>query len=235
MCVRYRLVLRSADGHEFPFDNFPVVIGRWAGCDLVLPFGPRRLARIFLDGYLYIADLQGVIGVFADSSRISEPVRLKTGMELGFGDEATFQVEVFVDPDKSPATQVERRVRSTVLHDYLIGATSATFLAKELSAAASEHQEVNILDWAVDDMTDELEVNEDHLVKLCDAALLKHIPLEQLEAIGLLLIAGDHFSWDNETASGQHVAQVVHEWAAPEIHYPLNFDTVMKCRGRLAQ
>lgn len=102
MCVRYRLVLRSADGHEFPFDNFPVVIGRWAGCDLVLPFGPRRLARIFLDGYLYIADLQGVIGVFADSSRISEPVRLKTGMELGFGDEATFQVEVFVDPDKSP-------------------------------------------------------------------------------------------------------------------------------------
>ncbi|MDQ3816766.1 MAG: hypothetical protein M3362_03615, partial [Acidobacteriota bacterium] len=79
----------------------------------------------------------------------------------------------------------------------------------------------------------EFRVEPSHLVKLCDAVLSGKLNAERLELIGYCLVASDHFFWEEDSRSGELVAETAYDWSSPEINYPLTFENIEKFRERL--
>jgi hypothetical protein len=64
---------------------------------------------------------------------------------------------------------------------------------------------------------------------LCDAFLERAIDAESLTTLAFGLMASDHFAWDDEV-----VSEVLSDWSAPEINFPLNDKTINMHRSWLA-
>lgn len=80
----------------------------------------------------------------------------------------------------------------------------------------------------IENMSENLLVIPDHLVKLCDDVLSEKLSAESLQAIGFCLVASDHFEWGGDTDEGARVADTVLDWASPEINYDLNTNNIAK-------
>ncbi|HEY1994127.1 MAG TPA: hypothetical protein VGG81_06970 [Edaphobacter sp.] len=81
---------------------------------------------------------------------------------------------------------------------------------------------------AIEDMQDSFLVNREHLLMLCDAFLSARLTSVALNTIAFALIASDHFEWHDDTMS-----EVLHDWSAPEINFPLNEETIKMHRSWL--
>jgi hypothetical protein len=68
---------------------------------------------------------------------------------------------------------------------------------------------------------------------VCNAVLEGEIQAGFLEAIGFCLVSSDAFHWDGSSPQGGRVAEVVYDWSAPEINYPLTPPNVRAWRSRL--
>jgi hypothetical protein len=71
-------------------------------------------------------------------------------------------------------------------------------------------------------------LHRDHLIKLCDATLSSELQPESLSAIAFALLASDAFEWDDDV-----IAEVISDWSAPEINYPMTERTLTMHRGWL--
>lgn len=69
-------------------------------------------------------------------------------------------------------------------------------------------------------------------LRLCDAVLDGSLEPKHLETIAFTLIASDWIEWHDEDAV---LANVLFDWDAPEINYPLTEDNVRRFRRWLAR
>jgi hypothetical protein len=87
--------------------------------------------------------------------------------------------------------------------------------------------------FVFEDLDEDFEVHAEHLVRVCDAVLAGEIEPPKLEGVGAALFTSDHFTWGDEGAEAERVAQTVSDWVDPEINFDLNLETTQKFRHRL--
>jgi len=124
-------------------------------------------------------------------------------------------------------------MNESLLHAFLVGERDGATLADALEDVIGIPEltpGVNL----VMDLHEEVPVEAKHLVTLCDAVLSGELDGDDLKATALFLMASEHFTWDSSTGEGALVAAVLHEWAAPEINYPLTRHTILRYREALA-
>lgn len=123
-------------------------------------------------------------------------------------------------------------MREIILRMFFTGSATAEELEHDMEGTVRvrgpQTREVH-----VDPMTVDFDLRASHLVQLCDAVIAGAFDPRHLEAIGFALIGSDRFNWDAETADGARVAEVVNDWAAPEINYALTPATAAKFRHYL--
>lgn len=112
-------------------------------------------------------------------------------------------------------------MREVTLRAFFRGEMSAEELATDVSGSFihsdSVHSSVQI-----EDMTEEFVVQRGHVLKLCQAASTDTFSPESLTAIAFALMASDAFCWNDEV-----ISEVIADWAAPEINYPLTAETLL--------
>lgn len=118
-------------------------------------------------------------------------------------------------------------------HAFLNEKTIAAFLAGTLEPQALD-REVRSAVERVDDirtrvfvrgMSTPLVVSVPMAVSLCDAAIDQRIAPESLRVLAFAVVASDRFEWNDEV-----VAEVLHDWSAPEINYPLTPENLRRFR-----
>lgn len=123
-------------------------------------------------------------------------------------------------------------MHETILRDFLAGTLNADGLRDDLVGTV-EHLGARMSHHHVTPVDGEFHVTASHLIRLCDAVLGGPLQPHQLESLGFCMIASDYFHWDSDDPDGARVAETLHDWAAPEIHYPLTLETVRLFRERL--
>ena len=119
----------------------------------------------------------------------------------------------------------------------------AKFLSGEISAALLRLELVNVIGTntlqagknMVLDLSFDLEISRDHLIRLCETFLKGDINSDQLEAIAFFLIGSDHFVWNSDLNEGELVAEILFDWSAPEINYVLTEENVSRYLAGLQQ
>ncbi len=123
-------------------------------------------------------------------------------------------------------------MHEATLRDFLLGSVTGDVLREDLVGTV-EHLGDRTSRHHVVSLEGEFEVSASQLVRLCDAVLGGPLQPGQLQSIGFCMIASDYFHWDGDTADGARVTETLHDWAAPEIYYPLTLETVRLFRERL--
>ena len=123
-------------------------------------------------------------------------------------------------------------MHEATLRDFLLGSVTGDVLREDLVGTV-EHLCERMSRHHIASLEGEFEVGANQLVRLCDAVLGGPLQPEQLQSIGFCMIASDYFHWDGDTPDGARVSETLHDWASPEINYPLTLETVRLFRERL--
>jgi hypothetical protein len=123
-------------------------------------------------------------------------------------------------------------MHESVLKDYFLGVIDESRLSEDLEGSVVQTSH-DVITHYVDPMDTDFTLEPAYLVKLCDAVLSGKLSAEHLELIGYCLVASDHFFWDEESKSGELVAETAYDWSSPEINYPLTVGNIEKFRERL--
>ena len=83
------------------------------------------------------------------------------------------------------------------------------------------------------DLKEEFLLNKSHLLRLCNDFLEEKISAWHLEDIAFILGACDGIYWNNKNKEGALIAEIIFNWAAPEINYPLTKDYIKKVKESL--
>jgi hypothetical protein len=110
------------------------------------------------------------------------------------------------------------------LHRFLSEGSLAAFLSGTLepellnqeARSATEDVDSTRTKVFVRDMSSDFMVSAIMAVRLCDAALDERISPETLRILAFVIIASEHFEWNDEL-----IAAVLHDISTPEINYPL--------------
>lgn len=121
--------------------------------------------------------------------------------------------------------------------------TLAKFLSGEVGAGVLRHDLANVVgtntlragENLIIDLSVDLEIGKDHLIRLCEKFLNGDLDSDQLEAIAFFLIGSDHFVWDTDLKEGELVAEILFDWSAPEISYALTPENVSQCLAGLLE
>jgi hypothetical protein len=116
-------------------------------------------------------------------------------------------------------------MKEVSLRDFFLSRISAAELSRNL-VGTEEIISPLMTEMHIEDMDGEFEVTPQMAIKVCDAVLAGELSSESLKSIGYALVASDHFIFDGETVLGE----VLHDWAAPEINYPLTLENVQRFR-----
>jgi hypothetical protein len=123
-------------------------------------------------------------------------------------------------------------MHESILKDYFLGVIDESRLNEDLEGSVVRTS-FDVITHYVSPMDSEFRVELAHLVKLCDAVLSGKLNAARLELIGYCLVASDHFFWEEDSKSGELVAETAYDWSSPEINYPLTFENIEKFRERL--
>jgi hypothetical protein len=123
-------------------------------------------------------------------------------------------------------------MHESILQDYFLGVIDESRLNEDLEGSVVRTS-FDVITHYVNPMDSEFRVEPAHLVKLCDAVLSGKLNAERLEPIGYCLVASDHFFWEEDSKSGELVAETAYDWSSPEINYPLTSENIEKFRERL--
>src|SRR5947208_1805352 len=107
-------------------------------------------------------------------------------------------------------------MQEATLREFFLGRALAAELARQLPGSTSR-SDVGVTSLHVIPMEGDFDVTSEMAVMLCDAALRGELKPEELETIAFAIVGSDHFCFEGETVLGE----VLHDWAAPEINYPL--------------
>jgi hypothetical protein len=122
-------------------------------------------------------------------------------------------------------------MKEALLRDYFLGGITANDLLADVKDSVMRDGILSVQE--IEDMTGDFALKPEHLVKLCSDVLAGRLPPKTLEEIGFCLVASDRFNWNSDTPEGERVAEVAHDWSAPEINFPLTLENVAKWRDYL--
>lgn len=120
-------------------------------------------------------------------------------------------------------------MKELTLARFFQGSATAAELAKDLAGAEKQLPEIET-SVEIEDMPGDFHVTREMAIALCDAVLCGTLPPEHLATIAFALMASDRFEWDGDDVHGDVIA----DWAAPEINYPLNMESVRMFRSWLS-
>lgn len=123
-------------------------------------------------------------------------------------------------------------MRETTLHNFFAGSGSIQELRSGLADVVGKstlRTGANL----ISDLAHDFGITPQHLLKICDAFLLGELGAEEVKAAAFVLIGSDHFIWDTDSPDGDLVGEVLFDWSAPEVNYPLTSDNVEKYRRGL--
>jgi hypothetical protein len=113
-------------------------------------------------------------------------------------------------------------MREVTLKRFFLEDVSAKALEEDVSGSVIHLDQISST-IQIEDMKEHFE-----LIRLCDAALSETFSPESLIAVALALMASDTFWWDDEV-----ISEVLADWSAPEINYPLTAGTLRMHRDWL--
>jgi hypothetical protein len=118
-------------------------------------------------------------------------------------------------------------MKESELRSFFEGDVDATWLGHALERTDNATSLVTDLDGPV-------RLTREEIVRLCDAHLDGGLSPDDLQAVAGLILESDNFAWDEETAEGELVAEVLWDWAMPEDEAPPTSEAVIACRRKLA-
>jgi hypothetical protein len=124
-------------------------------------------------------------------------------------------------------TEYAKDMREITLKRFFLEDVSAEALAEDVSGSVI-HLDQIASTVQIEDMKEQFELQREHVIRLCEAALSKTLPPASLTAVAFALVASDAFWWDDEV-----ISEVVADWSAPEITYPLTEETLAMHRAWL--
>jgi len=86
----------------------------------------------------------------------------------------------------------------------------------------------------VTDLQGPVRLTPDEMLRLCDAHIEGGLSPDDLQAVAGLILESDNFAWDEDSAEGELVAEVLWDWAMPEDEAPPTSEAVLACRRKLA-
>jgi hypothetical protein len=123
-------------------------------------------------------------------------------------------------------------MHESILRDFFLGKADAKALSKDIEGSLAIMSPPGAPYSKTSDgivkMDSEVDLSRTHLLILCDAFLSGRLSAIDLEYIAFALIASEKFNWDAD--QDDTLAAILHDWAAPEINYPLNVENVQRCR-----
>jgi hypothetical protein len=123
-------------------------------------------------------------------------------------------------------------MHESILRDFFLGKADAKALSKDIEGSVATISppcaSYSKTSEGIVKMDSEFALSRANLVNLCDAFLSGGLSAMDLECIAFALIASDAFKWDAD--QDNTLAEVLHDWAAPQINYPLNVENIQRCR-----
>jgi hypothetical protein len=123
-------------------------------------------------------------------------------------------------------------MHESILRDFFLGKADARALSKDIeesvAAISPPGASYSKTSDGIVKMDSEFALSRANLLNLCDTFLSGGLSAIDLECIAFVLIASDAFKWDAD--QDNTLAEVLHDWAAPQINYPLNVETIQRCR-----
>jgi hypothetical protein len=117
-------------------------------------------------------------------------------------------------------------MRESTLAKYLLGEVNSAALRYDLADVVGTNT-LRTNENLILDLSDDYEISKEHLICLCKAFLGKEINGDELKAAAFFLLGSDHFVWDGDSKEGSLIAEIIHDWAAPEINYPLTYENII--------
>src|SRR4051812_38856197 len=118
-------------------------------------------------------------------------------------------------------------MREDLLKRYFMSEVQLADLVEDLRNSVT-HLEPMVSKITIEDMQNSFLFSRQHLIMLCDAFLSARLTSEALNTIAFALMASDHFEWNDEKMS-----EVISDWSAPEINFPLTEETIKMHRSWL--
>lgn len=109
----------------------------------------------------------------------------------------------------------------TVLKDFFLGKASSADLANDLQDEIRQLGQT-FQTFYVRDLVQEFRIDRMMLVKLLDAVLAGELQAAALEPIGFALYTSDRFEWEEDDV----ISNVLTDWSAPQINYPLTLENM---------
>ncbi len=122
-------------------------------------------------------------------------------------------------------------MREQKLRGFFERTVTSAELARDVEGSISTSGIVSKV--CIEDMAEPFKVSSAMAVRLCDAVLSGKLPATDLQTIGFALVASDKFEWDGD--EDEVLADVISDWSAPEVNYPLTIDNVRKFRAWLTR
>jgi hypothetical protein len=132
---------------------------------------------------------------------------------------------------KASVSLLREPMREEILKQFFIGEVGPNVLAEDL--VDSMITKADMTKHPIEDMRESFQLGPEHLIRLCDAVLNGEIKPQYLQSIGFCIVASDNFEYDTDTAEGNLVGDILLDWSAPIINYPLTTTNVEKFRQRL--
>jgi hypothetical protein len=119
-----------------------------------------------------------------------------------------------------------------MLRDFFLGKADAGALSRDIEESRALMSPPGVsyskTSGGIVKTDSDFELTRAHLLIVCDAFLSETLSAIDLEYIAFALIASDRFKWDGD--QDNTLAEILHDWAAPAINYPLNIENIQRCR-----
>ena len=123
-------------------------------------------------------------------------------------------------------------MHESILRDFFLGKTDAKALSEDIQESVAIMSPLGAPYSKTSDgivkMDSKFNLSRANLLTVCDAFLAGDLSAVDLEYIAFALIASDGFNWDGD--EDNILAEIINDWAAPGINYPLNVENIQRCR-----
>jgi hypothetical protein len=127
---------------------------------------------------------------------------------------------------------IKSSMHESMLRDFLLGKADAEALSIDIKGSldlmSPPDVDFTMTSAGIVKMDTNFDLSRRHLLTLCDAFLSGSLSAIDLQCVGFALIASERFTWDAEQDAT--LAEILYDWAAPEINYPLNVENIERCR-----
>lgn len=126
-------------------------------------------------------------------------------------------------------------MHESVLRDFFLGKADAGELSMDIKESialmtppGADYMKTSV---GIVRMDSDFDLSRAHLLKVCDEFLVGGLSAIDVEYIAFALIVSDQFIWAADDDAT--LAEILHDWAAPQINYSLNVENMARCRRLL--